>query len=252
MTETARDRSSRTTLLGEQTVEPSGVLKRYRKFSYLIALTDGLSIVTAMLTAYVLRFGFAPVPTDFILLITSAPIVLVGIFSAFRLYSVQLIGPAEEFRRVIAGVSTTIAAIAFFGFWSHIPYSRLWLGVTWIVTPLLCLVSRRGWRRAMWRMRATGDLAYRTLIVGANEEATRALKAFRSPALGFQPVAIASTEMGNGQRPSTLDVSLITIGTEVVGNIEDLRRVIRQLAVNCVFVASSAVSPDLMAVEGAA
>jgi exopolysaccharide biosynthesis polyprenyl glycosylphosphotransferase len=244
MTATATDRPS---LKADGTIPRSDVLKRYRRLSAWIAGTDGLSIVAAMLIAYLVRFGLKPVPRDFTLLIASAPLAFVAIFSAFRLYSIQLISPAEEFRRIIAAIGTTIAAIALFGFWSKIPYSRLWLGITWILTVLLCLATRKRWHRAMARMRVDGGLAYRTLVVGANEEAKSALEAFRSPALGFRAVAVVPTETGNGHRAPRSNERLIQISTNAVENVEALRWAIRELAVDCVFVASSAVSPEDMA-----
>lgn len=252
MKETApppRFRSDRTgpELEPDRTILRSDVLKRYRSTSAGIVATDGLSIIAAMLLAYLIRFGLKPVPLDFTLLIAAAPMALVAIFSAYRLYSVQLLSPAEEFRRTIAAIGTTIAAIALFGFWSKIPYSRLWLGFTWVLTLLLCLATRQRWHRTITRRREDGRLVYRTLVVGANEEAGSALDAFRSRALGFRPVGVVQTETWNGQRTPTLDERLVRISTDAVGNVESFRRVIRELAIDCVFVASSAVNPEDMA-----
>jgi exopolysaccharide biosynthesis polyprenyl glycosylphosphotransferase len=244
MTNTLTDRS---TLETDRITLRSNVLGRYRLVSASIAGTDGLSIAVAMLIAYVTRFGLDPMPRDFTLLIASAPLVFVAIFSAFRLYSIQLITPADEFGRIIAAVGSAIAAIALFGFWSQIPYSRLWLGTTWILATLCCLIVRQRWHRAMRRMRIDGRLTYRTLVVGANEEARGALEAFRSPALGFRPVAIVASEIGDGQRVAMTPDDLARIPTDVTRNVEALRRIILELAVDCVFVASTAVTPDDMA-----
>lgn len=223
----------------------SNVLQRYRRISISIAVTDGLSTAAAMLIAYILRFGSASVPADFTLLMVSAPLALVAIFSGFRLYSVQLISPAEEFRRVIAAVGTTIASIALFGFWSHIPYSRAWLGITWLLTLLFCLGWRRWWHRSMARMRIRGDLVYRTLVVGANGEAAASLRAFRSPTLGFRPVALLPMD---ATAPAwVVDPSLIRISRDALTDADTFRRVLLDLAVDCVFVASSAVTPEMMA-----
>ncbi|MGH2634772.1 MAG: sugar transferase, partial [Actinomycetota bacterium] len=226
----------------DPTILRSDVLRRYRTMSAGIVATDGLSIIAAMLLAYLIRFGLQPVPPDFSLLIGTAPLALVAIFFAYRLYSVQLLSPAEEFRRTIAAIGTTIAAIALFGFWSQIPYSRLWLGFTWVLTLVLCLAIRQRWHRAIARRREDGRLAYRTLVVGANEEAGSALAAFRSPALGFRPVGVVQTEKWNGRGTPPLDERLVRISGDAVGNVESFRRIIRELAIDCVFVASSAVS----------
>jgi exopolysaccharide biosynthesis polyprenyl glycosylphosphotransferase len=227
------------------TVLRSNVLQRYRRVSISIAVTDGASTAAAMMIAYIIRFGSTSVPADFTLLMISAPLALVAIFSGFRLYSVQLISPAEEFRRVIAAVGTAIASIALFGFWSHIPYSRAWLGITWFLTLVFCLASRRWWHLSMARMRVRGELAYRTLVVGANGEAAAALAAFRSPRLGFRPVALLVVDAT--ATASMLDPALTRISKEALAGVDTFRRVLRDLAVDCVFVASSAVTPGMMA-----
>jgi exopolysaccharide biosynthesis polyprenyl glycosylphosphotransferase len=213
--------------------------------SLWIALTDAVSTAAAMLIAYISRFGFTTIQVDFTLLMISAPLALVAIFSGFRLYSVQLISPAEEFRRIIAAVGTTIASIALFGFWSHISYSRTWLGITWFLTLLFCLGSRRLWHLSMGRKRARGELAYRTLVVGANGEAAASLRAFRSLALGFRPVGVLPVE-ATAPVPM-LDRSLVRIRKDALTDVESFRRVLQDLAVDCVFVASSAVTPGVMA-----
>ncbi len=223
----------------------SNVNQRYRRMSISIAISDALSTAAAMLIAYVVRFGFTSVPADFMLLMISGPLALVAIFSGFRLYSVQLISPAEEFRRIIAAVGTSIASIALFGFWSHIPYSRAWLGITWFLTLAFCLGSRRWWHLSMARMRVRGPLAYRTLVVGANGEASAALAAFRSPTLGFRPVAVLPVD--TTAPASMLGPTLIRISREALAGVDTFRRVLRDLAVDCVFVASSAVTPEMMA-----
>ena len=234
-------------------IEPEGVilrsevLKRYRRMSAWIAVTDVLSIVAAMLLAFVLRFGLQPVPIDFALLIAVTPVGFVAIFSAYRLYSIHLLSPAEEFRRTIAAIGTTIAAIALFGFWSKIPYSRLWLGFTWVLTVLLCLAFRQGWHRVMARRRVDGRLAYRTLVVGANHEANSAIDAFRRPGLGFRPIGVVQTDAWVDEEVPTLDQRLLRISSGAFRDVDAIRRVIRELAVDCVFVASSAVGADDMA-----
>jgi exopolysaccharide biosynthesis polyprenyl glycosylphosphotransferase len=240
-TTTDRSRPVQTT---DGTIVRSRVRERYRKLSAWVAATDGLSIVVAMLIAYLIRFGLQPIPRDFVLLMVLGPIACVAIFSSLGLYSVQLLSPAEEFRRVIAAIGTIIAAIALFGFWSQIPYSRLWLGMTWILTMLLCLSTRQRWRRMMARWRLDGTLAYRTLLVGANEEAMKALEAFRSPALGFRPIGIVTTRSVIGHEMTRSGTQLIQISPEAVGNVDMLRGVIRKLGVDCVFVASTAVTPE--------
>jgi exopolysaccharide biosynthesis polyprenyl glycosylphosphotransferase len=230
--------------LADGTIIRSEVRARYRRISSWIATTDGLSIVVAMLIAYLVRFGVQPVSRDFTILISSAPIACVAIFSGFGLYSVQVISPADEFRRIVAAIGTIVATISLFGFWSRIPYSREWLGLTWVLTLLLCLAVRKRWHQAIARKRVDGTLAYRTLVVGANDEARNALEALRAPALGFRPVGVVTTGSGIGHEIRASGLPLIEIPAGPGGNVEAFRQVIRELGVDCVFVASTAVTPE--------
>jgi exopolysaccharide biosynthesis polyprenyl glycosylphosphotransferase len=228
----------------------SDVLRRDRILSASIASTDGLSIVAAMLIAYLIRFGLHPMPRDFTLLIALSPIGCVAIFSAFRLYSVQLVSPADEFRRIVAAIGTMIAAVALLGFWSKVPYSRLWLGTAWGLTIVLCLATRKLWRQTIGQMRSDGRLAYRTLIVGGNDEARNVVEALRSPTLGFRPVGVVTTDPHGIQEDRQVGGTsprLICIAPDTIGSVDSLRRVIRELGIDCVFVASTAVAPEHVA-----
>ncbi len=224
----------------ERVVVRSDVLPRYRRLARLIALTDGLSLIIAIVTAYLVRFGLRSISWSLALYIAVALPVLIGIFCLFRLYSIQHISPAEEFRRIIAALGVGAGVMALISYWSQLPFSRLWFGLTWMVATVLCLASRQRWHRAMGRMRTDGRLAYRTLVVGANEEAMTLLRAIRSTSFGFRPVAIVPTGPSTGL--VHLDDSLIRLSPKTSRDVDTLRNVITTLAIDCIFVASSAVS----------
>jgi len=222
----------------------SDVLPRYRRLSRAIAATDCLSIVAAMFIAYVARFGLGGVSMTLALSIAVAITLLIGVFCSFRLYSIQHMSPAEEFRRLIAALGVGAAIMPLVSYWSQLPFSRLWLGLTWVFATVLCLASRQRWHRVMGRMRSDGRLAYRTLVVGANEEAMSLLRAIRLPSLGFRPVGIVLT--GAGTAGHRADPSIVRVPPEAARDVDALRGVIEDMAVDCVFVASSAVTPDVM------
>jgi exopolysaccharide biosynthesis polyprenyl glycosylphosphotransferase len=222
----------------------SDVMPRYRRFARWIAATDCLSLVAAMFIAYIARFGLGRVSVTLALSMAVAITLLIGVFCSFRLYSIQHMSPAEEFRRLIAALGVGAAIMALFSYWSQLPFSRLWLGLTWVLATVLCLVSRQRWHRLLGRMRADGRLAYRTLVVGGNDEAMTLLRAFRLPSLGFRPVGIVPT--GGGTAGHRADPSIVRVAPEAVRDVDALRGVIDDLAVDCIFVASSAVTPDLM------
>ena len=247
MSEGATSRPQRAGLPGpefDQVELRSDVLPRYRRISRWIAATDCLSLVVAMLVAYLARFGFRGMSLTLVLHITVAIVLLIGVFCSFRLYSIQHMSPAEEFRRIIAALGVGAAIMALFSYWSQLPFSRFWLGLTWILATVLCLAFRQRWHRVLGRMRGDGRLAYRTLVVGANEEAMTLLRAFRRPSLGYRAVGIVPT--GAGAAGHRADGSIVRVPPEAARDVDALRGVIENMAVDCIFVAASAVTPDVM------
>src|SRR5439155_4162742 len=99
------------------------------------------------------------------------------------------------------------------------------------------MVVRLQWHRQMGRMRARGVLAYRTLIVGTNEEAVHlAEKLAPRPHLGFAPIGFLRTDRGWREAE----------GLPILGGIDDLAHVLRESRIECVFIASTALAPEDM------
>src|SRR5687767_3536678 len=82
----------------------SGVRQSYSRLGLFMASTDGVCLLTALLLAYLIRFGNVPMPGEFVLIVAVAPILWIGVFHAFRLYSVQHLSAVEEFRRGVAAI----------------------------------------------------------------------------------------------------------------------------------------------------
>jgi exopolysaccharide biosynthesis polyprenyl glycosylphosphotransferase len=122
-------------------------------------------------------------------------------------------------------------------FWSKADLSRKWVGLSWAFSLIAALAARRFWHRWIGRQRARGRLAFPTLIVGTNVEASRLAETMSHPSFGFHPVGVVAT----GESPGRTFA-----GLPVVGSLDDLREVIRSSGAECVFVASSAVSPAEM------
>src|SRR5438093_9834409 len=95
-----------------------GAPVRYRRLVRAIAATDILCLGVVMVAAYLIRFGSTPIPWDFVAVMVAAPFVWVALASAFRLYAVQNLTGADEFRRILSAVGIWVAAIAIVTFWS--------------------------------------------------------------------------------------------------------------------------------------
>jgi len=216
-----------------------GTSRRYLRLAMWIALTDVLAVEAAILLTRFLRYGLSAPGSGFLGILILAPFVWVPTFALFNLYSLSRLSPAEEFRRLFEASGVAVAAklvltLLFIHGSIEDALSRGWLGLAWILSLLLVLITRQLWHKYMGRLRARGGLSYRTLIVGANEEALRIAHTLGPKPLGYQPVGVISTGFAKEQ----LD------GLPVLGTVNDLQDVIESHGIECVFVASTAMDPS--------
>jgi exopolysaccharide biosynthesis polyprenyl glycosylphosphotransferase len=216
--------------------EISSARADYRRLYRLVAITDTLAIAFAMVIAYWIRFGVRVPEGDFLLLLLGAPIVIIGVYTAFHLYDAYRFTPAEEFRRIILAVSLGLTGLVTLSFWSQASFSRSWLAASWGLGLILGLGSRRVWHYWIGRAREKGRLSFATLIVGTNDEAEHLADVMGRPAFGFRAIGMVTTQAA-AENTSRLPV---------MGSVIDLRDLIRDTGAECVFVASSAMSPEEM------
>jgi exopolysaccharide biosynthesis polyprenyl glycosylphosphotransferase len=207
----------------------------YRRLYRWVALTDVIGVELALLGAYWIRFGVRVPTDDFILLLAAAPIFVLAIFGAARLYQAFRLAPAEEFRRIVFAVSASLGVIMLDSFWLQANLSRAWVATSWALALFFSLAVRRLWHAYFGRLRERGVLTFPTVIVGENEEASRLLATMAKPARGFRPIGVVTT----------MDVG-VDLGLPVLGSIDDLPQILTASGAECVFVAASAVDPDDM------
>ncbi|HKO86045.1 MAG TPA: sugar transferase [Actinomycetota bacterium] len=217
---------------------PSAATRQYRTIALGLAATDAAAICLALILSYGLRFaGQAPPPRELVL-IGLAPLVWVLVFKAFSLYSPMYISPADEFRRTVGATGVGVVLLAVLSFWSKSSFSRGWIGLTWVLALVLELLARRFWRLHQHRRKLDGRLALRTLIIGATGEAIRLAKTLATPGSGFLPLGYVQPR-GAYEAGDTLPV---------LGGIEQLRELIAEQSVDCLFVASTLVDSDALEV----
>ena len=216
------------------------VARRYRRISALIALSDATCVVLAIVVARLVRYGFRYPGPRFPQLLILGPLVTIGVFLLFGLYSLPRLSPAEEFRRLIEAASVAALVKLFTDLLlDQAPLdalSRGWLVVAWIVTAVLVLVTREAWHKHLGRMRSAGTLLYRTLILGANAEAAGIGRTLSSAFHGYLPIGLI--QVGH---ESVADDDL-----EVLGTVDDLPQLIAEHGIECLFVASTAVDQATM------
>jgi exopolysaccharide biosynthesis polyprenyl glycosylphosphotransferase len=166
----------------------------------------------------------------FALLVPAAALVWVVTFHLFKLYDVHRLSAFEEFRRIV-GATCIAVAVVVLGFWSTNATTRVALGVALVVGLASELGVRRLWRAYLRRLRRTGYLAMRTIVVGTNDEARHLADTLASPPLGFATVGFVATGADDVQCDDL----------PVVGRLSYLDEIVRELDIDCVFVASSAV-----------
>ena len=213
--------------------------RQYRRLALGIALTDVVALVMAIAVTALARPS-QDLGSAFVGLLVAAPVVWVLIFAAFQLYSIPRLSPAEEFRRILeatgVGVGVALGVALLLSDRALSVMTNGWIVLTWVVGLVLVLASREVWHKKMGRMRARGELSYRTLILGANEEAVKIAESLQPPTSGYSPVGLVRTDFG----------WVSWDGAPIVGSVEQISDLIREHGIECVFIASSAVGPDLM------
>jgi exopolysaccharide biosynthesis polyprenyl glycosylphosphotransferase len=211
--------------------------QQYKRLYLSMAITDSFSVALALLLAYEIRFRWGVPPATFLQILGLTPLVVLAVFSAFRLYGTHQFTPAEEFRRILLAVTLGVTALGILSFWSRWSFSRFWVAMSWLLALVFALATRRLWHYYAGRERSKGRLTFRTLIVGTNDEAAHLSRVMGRQGLGFLPVGLVST-----QSPSTTNNGSVPI----VGSIDALRELIRETAADCVFVATSSLGVQEM------
>ncbi len=212
----------------------------YRAIVVGLAVSDAACALAGFLVADLVLAGWANPGRELLRVGLAIPVAWVVAFQAFGLYNVRQISALEEFRRLIGASCVATSLVSIVRAWSNVPPYRKSLLVTWLVALTFDLVARRLWRWHRRRLRQSGHLAARTVILGTNDEAGRLAHALRQPDLGFRVLGHVTT----GHEGSSDRV------LPVVGHITDLERTVRDLGVECVFVASTAASAEDMARMG--
>jgi exopolysaccharide biosynthesis polyprenyl glycosylphosphotransferase len=203
-----------------------------------IGVTDGLCLSLGLFLAAAAEAegpSIAPWP----LLLLSA-LMAWTTFSWLRLYQSHLLSPAEEFRRVVIGVTVVNVTVVAIAFWADAPYSRVWVASSLALSLVLTLATRRFWRWAVFREReARGRYMFRTAIVGTNDEAVRLAHVLRRSALGFEPVGFVAP---TGAPPANT--------VPVIGSVDRLPTSIASHEIESLFVAATSVGiEDISAVQ---
>jgi exopolysaccharide biosynthesis polyprenyl glycosylphosphotransferase len=203
---------------------------------------DALSLVCALLAVHVRTEGWGTIPSGPVLTISAGTVIWLAIFLGFGLYGSPRRSMRDESWRIVGATTVGVAAVFIMSSWWTQPLTRTSIAWVLLLTVSLELLSRSVFRSRIHRAGGDRRLALRTIIVGTNEEARRLQKGLASAADGLVPVGCVAASSAT----SPVD------GFPMVGGIEELEEAIRRNAAECVFVASTAVSENDIAMVSAA
>ena len=229
-------------LIGERAVglergRPEVVVRRrattqYARLALLVGITDALSLllVSGLAREVSILVGKGHQVHLKVLLL---PLVALPVFALMRLYHLSQLSPAEEFKRLPAAVSVSVATMVVIAFWFGFDLSRTWIAISWLFGIVTTLAERRAWHAHMGRARASGALVFRTFVVGTNEEARRIAASLGTGASGFEGVGFVAVRSDYVR----LD------GLPVIG-LPELEAAVADRSVDCLYIASTAVLPE--------
>ena len=221
--------------------------RKRRQVILLVALLigDTLAIGAAFWVAYQLRFTLLPYRAPFSLLeyqkLVFATIpVWILIFIAFQLYnSNYLLGGLEEYSRAINAVTSGVGALILLGFLRRddLTISRGWLIISWLAAISLVLLTRFWIRRAIYMLREHGHFLSPTILVGANNEGRALAEQLRDTRTsGLYITGFIDDNLSYG--------SSVSNGFKVIGNLQDLERIVKKSKIEDVVIAPTALSRE--------
>ena len=241
-------------------VQPSGAwpaistTSRFAEKLLLLSI-DALMLAAAFAAAYWIRFDLrltispeVEPASGFYFGLGAALLPLwLGIFSVQRLYDSdsELEGP-QELSRIFHACGTGSMLLVLVSFLdTHLIVARGWVVGVWILTILFVSSARIARRFAIRSLRKNGRLIKKTLVLGANSEAqTLAAQIGQRPESGYRVVGVVNTP-----RDAAAEVSLGDRSLPVLGDIQDIGRLVERTGAQEVIAAASSLGRnELLAV----
>jgi exopolysaccharide biosynthesis polyprenyl glycosylphosphotransferase len=207
-----------------------------------LILADASAVLLGFLAAFVIQSIVRPVSghsvsQHMLLMLASMPGFAFGA-ATMRLYRARANErPSEEAANIVRAVAIGIALMVIIAFGLQFKeLSRLWIMLVATGVVLALVTERHFARRVFARLRASGRLSRRIVIVGTDAHAIGLLHTYqRNPALGYDVVGFVGDD-DIGERG----------GATVLGPIEDVERVLAEYGAIGVVVSLSSVGQDMV------
>jgi exopolysaccharide biosynthesis polyprenyl glycosylphosphotransferase len=205
-----------------------------------LILADTLAVLVGFATAFTTQAILHPLSTQgasqhMVLMIVSLPGFLLGAAGS-RLYQARANErPSEEAANILRAVAIGIALMVVVSFaFQFKGLSRLWMSLVAVGVTGAMIAERHIARRIFARLRASGRLSRRIVIVGTDAHAIGLLHTYqRNPALGYDVVGFVGDE-DIGERG----------GVTVLGPVRQLERILSEHEAVGVVVSLSSVGQD--------
>lgn len=133
---------------------------------------DCVIMLAACLTAYVIVFGFSPLPAHYQVAILFSVLLLIVVFNAYALYRAwRGVDYTQEFTAIVMAWATMFSIMVFLSVITKTStnFSRAWLIMWFGFGGASLVVVRYGMRRALQRLRASGyNLRHIVIIASGN------------------------------------------------------------------------------------
>ncbi len=223
-----------------------------RMLRMALLISDGAMLILALLGASWLRFELeialqteiVPNPVVYARVMVALLPVWLASFALSRVYDFRfLLGGAEEYARVFHACTMGILFIVVFSFLEpSLVISRAWLVLVWVLSSLLVIGARFGWRRIVYGLRRRGYFVAPALVIGVNDEAlalAEQLAQWKTSGLLLR--GFVNNEAANSEQAST---SSSPSRLPVLGTIKNLDKLVEDHAIRELVVATSALSAD--------
>jgi len=210
------------------------------KLKHRLMLADAVAATLGIILAFQLQFMLRPVPQyiayeHLALLLVAIPCFAVGAVLN-RLYQSRANERQnEEMWNILKSVGMGVGGLVIISFvLQYQDLSRLWVLVLFACVTLALVIERQIARSMFARMRSTGMLSRRIVIVGTDPHAIGLMHAYqRNPGLGYAVVGFVGDD-DLGQRG----------GVDVLGPLSDISRILREQEAIGVVVSLASVASD--------
>ncbi len=217
-----------------------------------LVITDGVMIAIAFLIAYGIRWQSAQadksinlggLSTYFGLLIVQIMAISIVMFWAQLYHQARAVSRVDEFYAVFGAVSigmmmsVAVSTLLFKNL--ELDFPRVLIIYSWLLTIVLVMIGRLIYHAVQWRLQARGIGRDRALIVGTGDIGRLVLEKIKgSPHLGYEVIGFVHK---NGETEPTS-----VLGVPVLGNADDLSRLIDERHIDEVIIALPEASDDEM------